>query len=371
MGFGWSTVSAVRTAALAAAVLALATTARADCLSDIGNALLNTANAVGSPECETAFSESPEVVTALAALLAADSSVAGQVCNAVYDLEQWGPTLASSLWTALQAAGSPVDIAQCACDISQGLGQLPSDAGACIEGFFCGAANFVGNLTGLGNQCQTCTPPPPVMANCTPPDCTECRADPSRCNGCNNLLEGYYDPNSVYGSVVQQHEADGSTLVMWQSGSQCTAAEYCFCPSPMTVQTNWEYDPSGDQWYYISCQCPKGTHLAGQPGQQTIPVCICNDTGRPAQPAGSVIGICPNLLGKPCPPGEENIQGRCVTPCPNPAQVQLADGTCCDPSQTAACGLCCPAGQHPDPVTGNCAAASHPVPIRLRPLRPR
>jgi hypothetical protein len=354
-------------------MLALAAAARADCFQDLGNALLNTVNAAGSPECDAAFSEAPELVAALATGLTADPSVAGPACNAVSDVAQWGPGLGPALWTALQAAGDPVDIAQCACDISQGLSQIPNDAGACIEGFFCAAANALGNVFGLGNQCNTCSPPAPVMASCQPPDnCKECRNDPSKCNGCNNLLEGYYDSSTtVYGSVVQQPQPGGGTLVIWQSVSQCNPAEYCYCPSPMTVQQNWEYDPSGDQWYYISCQCPSGSHPAA-PGQPTIPMCICENTGRPAQPASNAGGPCPNLVGKPCPPGQENVAGRCVTPCANSTQVQLADGTCCDPAQAAACGTCCPAGQRPDPVSGNCtAASSRPVPIRLRQLPAR
>jgi hypothetical protein len=59
-------------ALLAAAALAPATAAGADCLTDFGNSLLNIANTVDSPECGTAFSEAPEVTTALAAGLGTD-----------------------------------------------------------------------------------------------------------------------------------------------------------------------------------------------------------------------------------------------------------------------------------------------------------
>lgn len=51
---------------------AFSTRAQADCLSDIVNAVENTASALDSPQCQTAFAESSLVTTGLTAALEAD-----------------------------------------------------------------------------------------------------------------------------------------------------------------------------------------------------------------------------------------------------------------------------------------------------------
>src|ERR1700693_355059 len=85
-----------RGAALAAAISVLAAfvfsaRARADCLSDIVNAVMNTANALDSPECQTAFAESSLVTTGLTAAFEADQNLANQICNDISNAKSWLP----------------------------------------------------------------------------------------------------------------------------------------------------------------------------------------------------------------------------------------------------------------------------------------
>jgi len=403
MGFGGSIIAAARSVLLVAGVVTFATAAHADdCLSGLAQALANTFKAAGSSECETGFGESAEAVGALAAVVAAGGDVANQVCSDVGDVAKWGSSLpeplASELAQLAGALGDVTAIAQCACELGQSISQLPSDVGSCIEQAFCSAANFVGNLLQLGNQCQTCSPPPPILGNCTPPDsCVDCWWNPnSDCAahpekyGCANLIEGQLDPFNGFqdtGAVIQTPLPGGGTMIVTAPlPDSCAPSLMCICPSPMTV-VHKQLDQSGDSslfpTYIVYCECPRNpnnpndpndpgnTHLATQPGQPSIPACICDNTGRPAQPPGSPYGICPNLTGPSCPPGQVYSEGACVTPCADPKQIKLANGTCCAPSQAAACGECCPAGQYPDPVTGNCATGPAPAtPVRQAPLQP-
>lgn len=363
--------------------LALADPARADCISDIVNAIENTASALDSPQCQSSFAESSLVVTGLTAALEADPNLANQVCNALNDATSWLPQIPQQVQQALGSL-DPLDFATCACSMYQGIGQLPSEAVDCIQGFICGLSQLVG----LGNPCQTCQQPPPVQANCTPPaDCSGYRNDPTNpvYAACNNLLEyNTGGPNQGYFPVQEQQEPDGSTIILTglDTGAltTCSPGQYCVCPSPMKAVSVQEYDPSGDSgWYYVTCQCPTAADRNNDPSQSTHPlqpsgpqayVCICDSTGLPAvppnwgqpsSPGGNNLNpthsICPTpLTGVPCPvAGQIRVNGnKCVAPCTTPGQVMTPDGVCCDPNNVAECGQCCPNGMVPDPANGTC-----------------
>jgi hypothetical protein len=374
-----------RGGALAAAIFVLAAfvfsgRARADCGSDIVNAVVNTASALDSPECQTAFSESSLITTGLTAAFEADQNVANQVCNAINDVNSW-PAAVSAIKTELGAL-SPVDFATCACSIYQGVGQLPNEAVQCIQDFICG----ISQLVGLGNPCQTCQQPPPVPANCTPPtECVNVQNNPSLYSACSNLLEyNTGGPNQGYFPIQEQQEPDGSTIILTgiDTGhlTTCAPGHYCVCPSPMTVVNVREYDPSGNSnWYYATCQCPTAADRNNDPTQGTHPlnpsgplayVCICDATGLPAvppdwgqppSPGGNDLNptrsICPTpLTGVPCPvAGQIRVSNnKCVAPCTKPGEVMTPDGVCCDPNNVAACGQCCPNGMVPNPANGTC-----------------
>jgi hypothetical protein len=155
-----------------------------DCFTEIGNAIINTGNALDSPQCQSAFAESSVVTTGFTTAFSADPALANQVCGALNDVNSWLPGIPSWLSSELRPP-DPVDFTTCACSLSQGVGQRPNDVVSCIQGFICG----VSQLVGLGNPCQTCSQPPPVQANCTPPDCTNWRNETTPPAACENLLE--------------------------------------------------------------------------------------------------------------------------------------------------------------------------------------
>jgi hypothetical protein len=354
--------------------------AQADCLSDIVNAVENTASALDSPQCQTAFAESSLVTTGLTAALEADHNLADQICNALNDATQLGSLIPPQIVNALGPL-SPLDFATCACSMYQGIGQLPNEAVSCIQGFICGLSQ----LAGLGNPCQTCQQPAPVPADCTPPDCTNWRNDPSLNSACSNLLEyNTGGPNQGYFPVQQTQEPDGSTIIVTgiDTGhlTTCNPGQYCVCPSPMTVGNVQEYDPSGNStWYYKTCQCPTAADRNNDPSQGTKAlkpsgplayICICDSTGLPAvppdwgqptTPGGNNLNpthsICPTpLTGVPCPvAGQIRVSNnKCVAPCTKPGEVMTPDGVCCDPNNVAECGQCCGDGMVPNPANGTC-----------------
>src|ERR1700687_5028552 len=168
-----------RRAVLAAAIFVstaffLADRARADCLSDVVNAVENTASALDSPQCQTAFAESSPLTTGLTAAFEADQNLANQVCNALSDVNSWLPAIPQDIQSELGAL-NPIDFATCACSMYQGIGQLPNEAVSCIQGLICGLSQ----LRGFGRPCKTCQQPPPLPANCTPPaECINMQIDP-------------------------------------------------------------------------------------------------------------------------------------------------------------------------------------------------
>jgi hypothetical protein len=368
-------LASARGAALAAAIFVsaafvLAAPSRADCFSDVLNAVVNTASALDSPECQTAFAESSLVTTGLTAAFEADQNVANQVCNAVNDVNSW-PAAVSAIKAELGAL-SPLDFATCACAIYQGIGQLPNEAVECVQGLICG----ISQLAGLGDPCQTCQQPPPVAANCTPPAiCHNLLIDPSLYSTCKDVLQyNTGGPSQGYFPVQQNTAPDGSTIIITglnsKSFQSCAPGQYCICPSPMTLGKVQIYDPSGNSnSYYATCQCPQGTKALLPSGPQAY-VCICDETGLPAvppdwgqpiSPGGNDLNptrsICPTpLTGVPCPvAGQIRVSNnKCVAPCTKPGEVMTPDGVCCDPNNVAACGQCCGNGMVPDPANGTC-----------------
>jgi hypothetical protein len=366
-----------RGAALAAAIFFSAVflpadRARADCLSDIVNSIENTASALDSPQCQTAFAESSLVTTGLTAALEADQNLANQICNALSDATSLKGLIPQDLQAELGSL-SPIDMATCACSMYQGIGQLPNEAVSCIQGLICGLSQLVG----LGDPCQTCQQPPPLPANCTPPaECYNVQNDPSLYQTCQNILQYNTEgPNDGYFPVQEQQEPDGSWIIITGiSGSgalqTCNPGQYCVCPSPMTVVNVREYDPSGNSdWWYATCQCPHGTKPL-KPSGPLAYVCICDSTGLPAvppdwgqpkTPGGNNLNpthsICPvPLTGVPCPvAGQIRVSNnKCVAPCTKPGEVMTPDGVCCDPNNVAACGQCCGPGLVPNPANGTC-----------------
>lgn len=341
---------------LAASVILLQPpSARADCLSDIANSIANTANAIGSPECDAALGESSAALAVFTGALAADQGLAGQICNAVNDVNQLKGLIPPEVSQALGGL-NPIDFAQCACDLSQGIDQIAGEAVSCLQGTICGIQQD------LGFGPCSCQEPAPVAANCTPPPgCANNTASPQ----CQNLMlqENGVNPQPVGWSQLK----DGSWFVLdtsdgWDGKSQyCSPDRFCICPSPLViVRTPVSWNSNVDM---ISCGCPQlgpgqTTHAAAASGP-LAEVCICDSTGLPAvppvkgttNPTGS---ICPlPLTGISCPNGQANWNGKCVPACAK-GDVRTPDGTCCDPNHVTYCGQCCPQGYLPDPVRGIC-----------------
>lgn len=386
MGRGDWIVARARAAVLAAAIFAIVTPAKADSpscnLFDLGNALLNAAGALTSSQCETAFADpaGAGIVTGLAGVLAgvlaANQQTGDQLCNAINNginvqndagsvaglIDSYfpGQGLGSAVQTTLGTFAGPLAAASCACSVDQGLSQLGGDALSCIQAGICALQEAI------FNQPCSCTPQLPHSAsNCSPPAwCANSAANENN-SECQGAIIGA--PSNPPQFIEQS--SPGGTLVLDVMGS-CGGNVYCFCPSPMTLQKwqNWWQgsDPlngTASTWYY-SCQCPPGT--SASPDNPNV--CICNGSSIVATPPDSAGIICHVLTGKTCGPGQENVNGKCVTPCADPSQIQLASGTCCNPAQAAACGECCPSGQAPDPVMGNCKPTLHENPGPVRPL---
>jgi hypothetical protein len=376
--------SALASAILASVLFIPAEPAHAgdDCASEIVNAVVNTASALDSPQCQTAYAESSAVTTGLTFALSSDPNLANQICNALSDATTLKGLIPPDILTELGPL-SPIDMATCACSVYQGVGQLPNDVVSCIEQAICS----VSELFGLGNPCATCQQPPPVQANCTPPaDCSNVQNDPSLYQSCQNILQYNTEgPNDGYFPVQETQAPDGSWVVVTGiSGSgalkTCDPGQYCICPSPMTLVNVREYDPSGNSnWWYVTCQCPTAADRNNDPSQGTKPlkpsgplayVCICDSTGLPAvppdwgqpvTPGGNNLNpthsICPvPLTGVPCPiAGQIRVNNsKCVAPCTKPGEVMTPDGVCCDPNNVAECGQCCGDGMDPNPANGTC-----------------
>lgn len=308
------------------------------------------------------------------------SNAQGGASNVVGDLKQGGffnglsaseQQSISDALSGLASAGDALGVASCACSVvdDQGLGQLISDLGACLQDGLCDFANWIHSIDPGINACSGGVNVVPV--NCTGNPCTGSGWNMT-CNYSAGLWPeecGSGPCKSGDGSVQCKQQPGGGEMcseVMGADANGTITVTSCFCPAPMKITQHQGVDGSGDPWPYFTCDCPSGTHVAGTAGPLSG-ICICNNTNLPAQAAGGPGGICPfPLTGLPCPKGQVSVRGKCAPQCASPSQVRLANGTCCDPAQVTACGSCCPPGQRPDASTGDCTSA---VPQPRPPVR--
>jgi hypothetical protein len=352
----------------AAAAVLLPTAAWADqsCnIGDILNAAGNSFGALTSTACDATYATGAVGITAAGTIAAGLGVLAATgngdtVSSACNDLNTATDDIAA-LASWLQAANisqdvvsaiasvpglDPLNVAECACSIEQGVSQLVSDLGNCL----CDLVNWI-----PGVNCNSCTPPPPIQANCAlPTTCFVNSSDPA-CQT-SNTIPGCITVAGV--TVCPGHEQDGPTgaFVSEQVGDpNCPTLLYCFCPKPLVP--TWTSVPplppsfsSPTDTGVFTCACPDGTYQAGTAAG--VPVCLCDYTNQPPQVADTPQGRCPiNLLGS-CQPNQIVVNGKCVTPCSDPSMGMTPDGACCDPSQVTACGQCCPPGTRP--VNGSC-----------------
>jgi hypothetical protein len=396
---------ACRPAALVVlATMVLCAPARADSCSpnDILNALQNAFNGLSSG-CASAAAD-PADWAALAGLTAgagiAQAAGAPQFCQAVqgaynaiqngsqtvvdveHRLQPYMSSLPSSVQDSIlqtlngldnagKSATDALSVVSCACSIvtDQGIGQVAGDVLACLQDAICFLQN---NLPGF-NQCSGSTNT--TWVNCAQDPCA------GRTNqfGCNPDPGIGYIPNApgIGGAKVECSQDSGGEVcwsVLGADSNGNVSVLACYCPAPMQLNTGYNgglTDGYGDPVPYLLCSCPQVTTQAGSSGGLSD-ICICNNTHLPAQAPGGPGGICPlPLTGAPCPTGQVNVGGKCITPCSDPSQVMLGSGSCCFPSQATSCGTCCPSGQSPDLATGNCVPTALPTPIQLRPLPAR
>jgi hypothetical protein len=365
--------------------------ARAGCsLDDVLNSLENALSSIGSSSCAAACSDGVGcgAAAAVVAVLAGVSADAGQgsvnsFCGDISNLLQQvnngsddansvvnalqqatgssiGQDVLSQLSSAVGSVADPLGVAQCACGVEQGIGQLGSSFGACLQDFLCAGDAL------LGSPC-TCTAPPPVMANCSQSNanCASWTDTDPACQGQNSILAGSGGSNIPGYEPVHVSTNAGGTLVTTGGDSSdgaghCSPVTYCFCPAPMVptwtfdypwvVNNGWNVDAS--QFYIFSCACPSGTHMAAN-SPVGLSSCLCDSTNLPAIFGESLVGMCPPPA---CPTGQVRLSptSACVTPCSDPSEGMTFDGACCNPAQLTSCGTCCPPGTTPDPTSGTC-----------------
>jgi hypothetical protein len=389
MGLCRSIGAAVWAAVFAAGTFSFATPARSQScdLGSIVNDFGNIGDALTGPACDQAYGDSAALTvaaSALGGLLAADPSAGKSLCGDVQNLFSNGQSAAninqlvnnyfgsgigpgSELIGALSQVAGPLATLSCACSIDQGVGQIANDIGSCFETAVCAGIQLI---SGHPGQPCDCTHPLPVAGD----DC----AAPLKCAQTAHAN----DPectDAIYENVTQNppnYQISGNYILDdrggWDGSSYwCAPQHFCSCPSPMKlVQVPVDWD---QQVAMFTCQCPNdpsnpndpnNTHAPPTPSGVSPPLeCICNNTGQVAKASNSTYGSCPDLTGKQCPKGQENVDNQCVTPCADPTKLQMADGSCCDPTQVSACGTCCPSGQAPNPRTGNCS------PVVIKPIR--
>jgi hypothetical protein len=382
-------IAVVLSAALvAAAALSMpASPARAggSCdLNDIWNALQNTLNTIASSNCAgVAADPAMWAPVGVAAGVMAGVSQSQQFCqdvqnaqNQLTNVQGDGNSLVSqlnnlgidasflsSVLDALSSAADALSVVQCACGLSNDITQVGGDLGACVTDALCDLQNLAHQVDpGLFGSCSGSIDNVPT--NCTQNPCSSNGAcDPNL--GGNVILKC---PSGDDGPPVTQTNGSNGTIVsstLGASASGTISVESCICPAPM--QGVWVTAGNYSQWsnivsdpncQFFMCQCPAGSTLASNSGAGQY-VCICQNSGRPAQPPIKTslnpdgVACPPQLTGTPCPQGQVNVAGKCVAPCTS-SEVRTPAGACCNPNQVTSCGMCCPAGMVPDPANGTC-----------------
>jgi hypothetical protein len=394
-GGGWETIMAlsrgwrIRGAAFVAAMILLASPARAGCnASDIFNAAKNTVT--GLSACESACSNQASCAVAIwmTAVLSGIAVEGGQgIVNSFCSQAQGsasqivgklqsvggssvGQSLLGEVASKLESVGAAAQVVSCACQTEQGLGALSSDIGECMSEFMC----WLQSEMGLG-ACE-CTPPPPQIANCASVDLKKCQnedylktlSDPA-CGASNSIgnsnqqcknFSYMKDVQYTYSCTTTSEGTLVQALPPTAEGTGCNPVYYCFCPAGMTPAWPEVANPnSSDKRYAFACNCPDGTH-PGAVMPNGISSCLCDNTNQPAILSGLAInGMCPPPA---CPEGQTRLggDGPCVTPCADPKQGMAFDGSCCDPAQMSSCGKCCPLDTVPNAQTGSCEPRPKP-----------
>jgi hypothetical protein len=129
--------------------------------------------------------------------------------------------------------------------------------------------------------------------------------------------------------------------------------EYCYCPKPMVMGLPGDGDPN-----FRRCDCPAGTHKAGFKDPVLARTCLCDGTNELVNLDGSCPPPCECknnqiVLAKAstasqckcgCPDDQVLVGEHCVTPCEDPREIPVANGSCCLAVQVSSCGTCCPLG---------------------------
>jgi hypothetical protein len=353
-------------------------------INSIWDALQNTLNTIASSNCAgVAADPAMWAPVGVAAGVMAGVSQSQQFCQQVQNVQNQltnvqgdGSSLvtqlnnlgvdASFLSSVLDALGSAADalsVVQCACGLSNNITQVGGDLGSCVEDALC-------DLQNLANQID-----PSLFGSCSgsidniPTNCTQNPCN-SQTGACDQNLGGNVIWQCPQGDdappVTQSNSANGTVVssTLGASASGVVSVESCICPAPMIGKWIPASNYSG-AWNIVSdpgcsffmCECPAGTTLASNSGAGQY-VCICQNTGQPAQAGPSQFNpdgvACPlPLTGLPCSNGQINFNGKCVPAC-TANEVRTPDGVCCNPTQETMCGQCCPAGMVPNPTNGTC-----------------
>jgi hypothetical protein len=264
------------------------------------------------------------------------------------------------------SVADPFAAAQCACDEVQNVGSLIQDVGNCIVAGLCDASAL------FGTPCGCTEPPTTVSANCASniQNCANFSGSPAQVALCQGEGGSIITEDGWSAPIMVINTPGGSEVLQSASGSAafgtCGTTSVCFCPKPMQLvkvcDAMYDYNCQNNDVYIYACVCPQGTTPAGATAQNPagtlangVNTCLCPD-GRPimSDPGATPDLPCPApLLGTPCPNGQRNVGGKCVTPCAN-NEVMTPDGSCCNPNQVTFCGQCCPTGMTPNLQNGTC-----------------
>jgi hypothetical protein len=335
-------------------------------LQDVANGLQNTYNGFTTGDCAAACDNTLTCALAIWATVAvgAMGSQSQGFCNDVSQASNWtgdaqtdaatvgnwlGQTNSSvgqQFESYLNSLGNEIsDIASietpftCACSIAAGLGQTFSGLGSCVAGALCWLSNAASNLT--GGWISGCD----ASISISWGNCNQLGCAPAGSDGCPIIC-------------------NSAKTVCFQPCGESVAA--CSCPPPMVLGTAGPDNPVGGQYQNLVCNCPAGSHLPPN-AAGVVNICVCdNNPGQVAQPGADPAARCPPpLTGPPCKKGETKYGGVCMPTCPT-GTTPLFNGQCCAPSQSSACGQCCPAGQPPNSRTGGCGGPTtspRPIPI--------